>query len=80
MDEKKLKDEQQQRAIFLGVGIFATVLCIMMLAAHYLFGVDVSGRLRRFGNVNEDFFWLILVIGIIWTFFGWRSYAKHRQK
>lgn len=80
MDSKQQKDEQQQRAIVLGVGIFTTVLCVVMLTIHYGFGVDVGGYSRRFGNFNEDIFWLFLVIGVIWTFFAWRSYAKHRPK
>lgn len=79
MDSKQQKDEQQQRAIVLGVGIFTTVICSVVLGLHYLFGVDVAGYSIRFGNFNEDLFWLFLVIGVVWTFFAWRSYTKHRN-
>lgn len=80
MDDKQKKDEQQQRALTFGIGIFVIVLCGGVLGVHYLFGVDVSGQNRRFGNINEDFFWLFLVIGVIWTVLAGRSYFRHRNK
>lgn len=75
-----LKDERDRHLLFLGIGCFIFLFSVIRLVMSLVFGIEVEGWSRRFGNFDETFYWIVLVLGFAWIFFGWKGYQKFRKE
>lgn len=74
------KNERELKYLYLGIGVFVTGFCTIRLMMHYWFGYIIEGNSRKFGDYNEDLYWLFLVIGVIWLIFASISFYRYRHE
>lgn len=77
---KETTDAKQMKLLQVGIGAFVSIFAGARLVAHYLFSWPIEGYSRKFGNYDENLYWVFFGIGAIWLILASISYYRWKQR